>query len=358
MLEPPSVSTHPLFGVALPNLVLLIIAAGTFSGKRPPARHEALYEFALPRMGTTLRLKFYATSEVEAARAANAVFDRVEELEQMLSDYRDDSELTQLSLEGSEAPRVVSPELFEVLQKSQQIAALSGGAFDVTVGPVVELWRKARRTHEMPDAEALAQARAAVGYQNIELNAQNRTVFLRRSRMKLDLGAIAKGYAADQALRLLRSRGINCALIDAGGDLAIGDPPPGKLGWTVTVDSPDTDRGRRPCNLLLHDVGIATSGNSMQFADVHGQRFSHIVNPATGIGLEGEASSSVIALDGVTADGLATALSVMPPKKGLRMIESVDGASAYLVRQSPRGWQRFSSHGFPQGCNEKPKGRR
>jgi thiamine biosynthesis lipoprotein len=314
-----------------------------------------MYEFSLPRMGTTLHLKFYAANAVEAGKAANAVFDRVEDLEQTFSDYRDDSELTQLSREGGNAPRVVSPEMFEILESSLRISELSGGAFDITVGPVVALWREARRTHVMPDAAALVQAKAAVGYRNIELDARNRTVFLKRRDMKLDVGAIAKGYAADQALALLEARGINRALVGAGGDLRIGAPPPGKLGWDIVVDSPDTASGRRPCTLLLHDVGISTSGNSHQFADIQGRHFSHIIDPATGMGLEGGASSTVIARNGTTADGLATALSVMPPEAGLRAVESVEGASAYLVRQSPQGWEYYSSRGFPQACNEPGK---
>jgi thiamine biosynthesis lipoprotein len=311
-----------------------------------------VYEFSLPRMGTTLHLEFYAANAEEASKAANAVFDRVEDLEQTFSDYRDDSELTQLSRQGGSAPRAVSPEMFEVLESSLRISELSGGAFDVTVGPVVALWRQARRTHVMPDAAALARAQAAVGYRNIELDAQHRTVFLKRRDMKLDVGAIAKGYAADRALALLESRGINRALVAAGGDLRIGAPPPGQPGWAVVVDSPDIASGRRPCTLLLHDVGISTSGNSHQFADIHGRRFSHIVDPATGMGLEGAASSTVIARNGTTSDGLATALSVMSPEAGLRAAESVEGASAYLVRQSPQGWEYYSSRGFPRACNE------
>ena len=335
--------------------VLLSASARLYSRTR---ESQDVYEFSLPRMGTTLHLKFYAANEAEAQKAANAVFDRVEDLEQIFSDYRDDSELTQLSREGGSGPRVVSPEMFKVLESSLRISELSGGALDVTVGPVVELWRQARRTQVMPDAAALARAKAAVGYRNIELDAQNRTVFLKHRDMKLDVGAIAKGYAADQALALLGSRGINRALVGAGGDLRIGAPPPGQPGWAVVVDSPDTASGRRPCRLLLHDVGISTSGNSHQFADIHGRRFSHIIDPATDMGLEGSASSTVIARNGTTADGLATALSVMPPQAGLRAAESVEGASAYLVRQSPRGWEYYSSRGFPRACNEPGKGGR
>ena len=344
--------TPTLRALVLAIIVLAAVTqcAGESSGK--------LYEFSLPRMGTTLRVKLYAANATEANRAANAVFDRVEELEQIFSDYRDDSELTQLSRHGADAPRVVSPEMFELLDDSARISALSGGAFDVTIGPLVALWREARRTRVMPDPAALTRARTAVGYQNIELDRQNHTVFLKRSDMKLDVGAIGKGYAAEQAVALLRSRGIQRALAAAGGDMRIGAPPPGKSGWEIAIDSPDIPAAGKPCVLSLHDVAISTSGNSHQFVESNGRHWSHIVDPATGWALEGAASSTVIAPDGATADGLATALSVMPPEKGLKAVESQEGVSAYLVRQSPEGWRYYTSRGFPRGCHENTQGGR
>lgn len=337
---------------ALPPLVV-VLAVSLAHAQQVGGK---LYEFSLPRMGTTLRVKLYAANATEANRAANAVFDRVEELEQIFSDYRNDSELTQLSRHGADAPRVVSPEMFELLDDSARISALSGGAFDVTIGPLVVLWREARRTRMMPGPAALARARAAVGYQNIELDRQNHTVFLKRADMKLDVGAIGKGYAAEQAMALLRSRGIHSALVAAGGDMRIGAPPPGKSAWEIAIDSPDVPPGGKPCVLSLHDVAISTSGNSHQFVEINGRHLSHIVDPVTGWALEGAASSTVIAPDGATADGLATALSVMPPEKGLKLVDSQEGVLAYLVRQTPEGWRYYSSRHFPHACHEPAKG--
>ncbi len=314
-----------------------------------------MYEFSLPRMGTMLRLKFFAENGQAAEKAANAVFARVEELEQTFSDYRDDSELTLLSSEGAKAPREVSPEMFELLEKVQRISALSGGAFDVTIGPVVSLWREARQTHTMPDAAAMTRAKAAVGYRYLTLDEQRHTVFLKRPGMKLDLGGIAKGYAADQALAVLKSLGITRALVAAGGEVRLGAPPPEQSGWTVSVDAPDVESGERPCTLVLHDVGISTSGNSHQYAEIRGKRFSHIIDPATGMGLEGVASATVIAADSSTADGLATAFSVMTPQEGLKVANSMRGVAVYLVRQSPGGWQHFASPGFPRACHQDGK---
>jgi thiamine biosynthesis lipoprotein len=189
-----------------------------------------------------------------------------------------------------------------------------------------------------------------VDYRNIELDATRHTVFLKRAGMRLDLGAIGKGYAADQMLALLGSRGTRQAMVVAGGEVALGAPPPGKAGWRVAIDTPDTGQGNPPCVVLLHDAAASTSGNSRQFVEINGKRFSHIIDPSTGLGLEGAASTTVIAGDATTTDALATALSVMPVAEGIRLVQSLAGVAAFWVRQDGNGWTRYASQGFPKGC--------
>jgi thiamine biosynthesis lipoprotein len=309
------------------------------------------YEFSLPRMGTTFRIEFYSHDDSTASKAADAAFARAEELEQIMSDYREDSELMRLAREGVSAPFPVSDDLYDVLAKSIRISELSHGAFDVTVGPLVELWRNARKTGRMPDASELARARALVDYRNIELDAARRMVFLKRAGMKLDLGAIGKGYAADQMLALLQARGIRQAMVVAGGEVALGAPPPGRAGWRVTIDTPDTGTGNPPCAIVLHDAAVSTSGDSKQFVEVSGRRFSHIIDPSTGLGLEGAASTTVIARDSATADALGTALSVMPVADGIRLAESLPGVAVYMVRKEGNGWEHYASRDFPTACS-------
>lgn len=184
---------------------------------------------------------FYTQDPGIASQASTKAFERIEQLEQMLSDYREESELNRVCRTASQAPQRVSPELFFVLQSSLYFSELSEGTFDVTIGPVVQLWREARRDKRLPDAERLSRARLAVGFRNVVLDSETRTVFLKRNDMQLDLGAIAKGYAADQALAVLREYGINRILVDAGGDLSLGDPPPGSgdgiFGFTNGIKS-------------------------------------------------------------------------------------------------------------------------
>ncbi len=303
------------------------------------------YEFSLPRMGTMVEIILYAPSRNEASLAANAAFDRIEQLEQSMSDYREDSELNRLCREAVWNPRPVSRELYFVLETSLRISRLTGGAFDVTVGPEVALWREARRTKRLPDAKALAKAREAVGYENLELDSAAHTVLLKRDDMKLDLGGIAKGFAADEAIRLLKSCGINSALVHAGGNMTLGDAPPGATGWKIAVDDPDTSRHSY---LMLHNLGIGTSGDSYQHLDVNGRRYSHVVKPSDGMGLSDSLSTTVLAPDGITADALALGLSILPVSEALRVADSIEGVSVALSRRVGSEVRRFSSRGFPR----------
>ncbi len=190
----------------------------------------------------------------------------------------------------------VSDDLYRVLEAAQQISAETDGAFDVTIGPVTHLWRQ----RKLPDAETLSR----VGYRNLVLNPNHRTVFLKIAGMQLDLGGIAKGFAADEALAVLHARGVPIALVAVSGDLAIGDAPPGKEGWTIKLEPADRQ-------LILRNVAVSTSGDSEQSVVINGVRYSHIFDPRTGRGVVHHQAISVIAQRGLIADPLATAFNVV-----------------------------------------------
>jgi thiamine biosynthesis lipoprotein len=342
-------------GCIAPRITLACLALG-LSFLRVPAGVLAAnpllkrFEYSLPRMGTMFRIEMYAGDSVQASKAAEAAFARAEELEQIMSDYRADSELMRLSREGATAPFPVSSDLYDVLAKSLWVSELSHGLFDVSVGPLVDLWRGARKTGRLPDPVEITKARYLVDYRNIELDPARHTVLLKHAGMKLDLGAIGKGYAADQMLAVLRSQGIDHAMVVAGGEVIVGEPPPGNSGWKVGVDTADADAGGPPCTLLLRTAAVSTSGDEHQFLEVNGLRYSHVINPATGWALEGESSTTVMARDSTTADALATALSLMPVADGIRVAESLPGVSALWVRRVAREWKHYTSRGFPTSC--------
>ena len=263
-------------------------------------------------MGVPFRMVVYAKNEVHAERAVDAAFARIAELNAIMSDYETDSELSKLSRSSEEgAPEVrVSQELWLVLERSQELARATDGAFDVTIGPCAALWRKARREKEFPEADRLESARKKVGYQNLVLNEKNRSARLLRFGMRLDLGAIAKGYAADEALKVLRSFGIKRALVAASGDLALGDPPQDEDGWRVEIVGYDAPKGPPSAIVRLANCGVATSGDLFQRVEFGGVRYSHIVNPFTCVGMTNHALATVIAKDCLTADSLATVMTI------------------------------------------------
>jgi len=315
----------------------------------PPLKR---FEYSLPRMGTIFHIDLYAASSTQASEAGEAAFARAEELEQIMSDYRADSELMRLARAGATAPFPVSSDLYEVLAKSLWTSDLSRGVFDVSIGPLVDLWRSARKTGRLPDPREITRAKALVDYRNIELDPARHTVLLKRSGMKLDLGAIGKGYAADQMLAVLQAHGIQHAMVMAGGEVVVGEPPPGNSGWKVDIDTADADARTQPCTLLLRAAAVSTSGDEHQFLELNGHRYSHVINPATGWPLEGESSTTVIAKDSTSADALCTAFSLMSVEDGMRAAKSLPGVSVLWVRRVGGSWKRYASDGFPTSCRE------
>lgn len=311
---------------------LLLLLAGCVT-----TRNQKLtrYVFERPEMGVPFRIVLYAPSPELATNAAEAAFKRVADLNEIMSDYEYESELSRLGrTSGSHTKVKLSDELWTVLSKAQEMSRASGGALDVTVGPYVQIWRRARREHKLPAPETIAKARPRVGYTNI-LIMRDHTVELTAPEMRLDLGAIAKGYAADEAIRVLREHGITRALAAASGDMALGDAPPNEKGWKIELlEAKDEKRGQ--AFLILHNCGVATSGDWFQFVEIDGVRYSHIVNPHSGIGLTDRSLVTIIAKDGITADALSTTVSVLGPADGLKLARRY-GAEGREIRELGTG---------------------
>jgi FAD:protein FMN transferase len=317
--------------------LMLLTGPGALAG-------ESRFVFEKAEMGVPFRVTLYAPDEATAKAAADAAFARVEALNRILSDYDPDSELSRLARTSGQGKAVpVSDILWHVLERSQQLAEQTDGAFDITVGPLVNLWRRARRRGELPGAELLAEMRARVGYRHVRMDHQKRTVELLQPDMRLDVGGIAKGYAADEAIAVLRARGLPRALVAASGDIVAGDPPPGEAGWRVQVAALDAP-GAPPAEvLLLANRAVSTSGDAYQFVEIGGVRYSHIVDPRTGVGLTDHSLVTVIAGDGLTADGLDTAIDVLGPKRGLELLEQWPNAVARIARKPGAKVEAFES---------------
>ncbi|MBN9517659.1 FAD:protein FMN transferase [bacterium] len=330
-------------------IAVLVYAIPSVPARPAPPAAPARFEFESKHMGTTFRVVLYAADEKAAKAAADAGFARVAALDRCMSDYNRDSELMKLcaAFRTEVGPPVpVSDDLFAVLWQARELARRSDGAFDVTVGPVVQLWRHARRTQQLPDKDELAAAMRKVGWRNVELDPVRQTARLLVPGMQLDLGGIAKGYAADAVLALLRQRhGIRQALVAAAGDITCGDPPPGRDHWEVDVAP--IARGQEPRHLRLANAAVSTSGDLEQFVEIGGVRYSHIVDPRTGLGVTGRRSVTVIAPRGVTADSMTKAVTLMPAGRGLELVEASPGAAAFIAVVGPNeAVQRTESRRF------------
>jgi FAD:protein FMN transferase len=298
-------------------------------------------------MGVPFRIVLYARDEARAKAATEAAFARVSQLNAILSDYDTDSELNRLSRTAGQDQWVeLSEDLWRVLIEAQNMAHRSYGAFDVTVGPCASLWRKARRERKMPDEAKLSAARAAVGYQKLLLDYNSPAAKLLVPGMKLDLGGIAKGYAVDEAMKVLRSYGIQRALVAAAGDIAVSRPPPGKSGWRIELPSLD-ETNAPPQFISLHDGAVSTSGDTFQFVELDGKRYSHIIDPRTGIGLTDHSVVNIIAPDCTTADSLATAISVLGPETGLSLVRDTPGVRARVMRRPLDQVEAYKSQAWP-----------
>ncbi len=308
---------------------MVLLVAGCVSSPPPPAR----FEYTRPQMGLPFRIVLYAADKSTADAAAEAAFARVKQLNDILSDYDTDSELSRLNQTAGSGRAVrVGEDLWRVLERSQQTARDTDGAFDITCGPIVSLWRKARREKMLPDPGKLAEAKRAVGYEKLKLHPSDHAVELLVPYMRLDLGAIAKSYALDEAMKVLRARGIRSALITGSGDMALSGPPPGTAGWRIELAPLDAPNAPAPEFVLLRDAGLATSGDLFQHVEIAGVRYSHIVNPHTGMGLTDHGLVVVIAKDCTTANSISTSASVLGPERGLNYAASQE-ACARIVRQ-------------------------
>jgi len=278
------------------------------------------FEAVEPHMGTLFRIKLYAADKRQAEAGFRTAFDRVRDLDTILSDYKAESELNRISQNSLK----ISGDLFRVLAASQKLAEETGGAFDVTLGPVIRLWREARKNNRLPDHAALLDAGRRCGYRKLHLDAANRTATFDHQGMQLDLGGIAKGYAADEALAALKRLGIRSALVAASGDLAFSDPPQGQRGWKIGVGSFDRV-------LELSNAAVSTSGDAEQHLDSDGTRYSHIIDPGTRMGLTSGITVTIVAAHGIDADGISTAVSVLGAKRGLEFVEKQTGVAAVIV---------------------------
>lgn len=313
-----------------------------------PARAQTKkYHFSATKMGSPFNLVFVDKDSLHASKIAQSTLAFVDSLVSIYSDYDSSSELSRLSQLAGLGPVKVSPGLLEILVKSKIAYEQSKHSFDISIGPLSLLWRKARKTHQFPDSVQVSTTKILVGLDQMIIDSIHSTVSLLKKGMRLDLGGIAKGYIAEKALLQLKKSGIDAALVDAGGDIVMSNPPLQSKGWVIGVNVPEEDEELLASKLVLKNCAVATSGDVYQFFLHNGKKYAHITDPRTGYGVTFQRNVTVIAKDGAKADWLATACSILPIAASIKLAEKQDAFVLITILEN-NGVKAFKSKGFDQ----------
>lgn len=295
---------------------------------------EQLYTFKEPHMG----VEFTIRSWTEEGRVEDLTlltrdaFARIAALNRSLSDYLPESEINELAKASAGEPVPVSEDIFTLFEKAGRLTAETDGAFDITAGPVIRLWRMGRKNRALPTADQIASAKARTGFHHLVLDPEKRTILKKIDGMLFDLGGIAKGYAADAALAILKEGGFPRTLVAASGDIVVGDAPPGETGWRIGIETLEIGHDLKDLEkITLVNAAISTSGDTRRYLELDGVRYSHIVSTRTGLGLTERIGASVISPDATTSDSYATAVVLLGTKEGLQFIENKRGIECQIV---------------------------
>ena len=298
-------------------------------------------------MGTAVRVELWHEDAAAARAAMSAVMDEMHRIDATMSPFKPESELSRINREAAQKPVAISQEMFDLIGRSIEFSKLSGGAFDITFSSVGYLYDY--REHVKPTDQQIAQALPGINYRHLQLDSKARTIHYARPGVRIDLGGIAKGYAVDNCIAILKGRGISNAIVTAGGDSRLLGDKRGRP-WNVGIRDPRR-RGEVVAVLPLADVAISTSGDYERYFEEDGVRYHHIINPRTGKSATGVRSVTVIAPNGITTEGLTKSVFVKGPKEGMRLIESLKGVDAIIIDADGR---MLYSPGLRDAVREEP----
>lgn len=288
-----------------------------------------------PAMGTIFTIDLYAPDQATAEQDMNLAFNEIDRLEALLSNYRPSSELSRISREAGSGPVVTDPETFRFLERSVYWSRVSGGAFDITVGPLLRAWGFFFHQGRIPSEAELNALRDKIGWQHIALDPATRSVsFTQHQPMELDPGSIGKGFAVESVEKLLRKQGVTSAFIDAGGSTlyAIGAIP-GTAGWPIDVPDP-LHPGKLAATIQLKDTSLSTGACTQKFFLKNGHRYCHIFDPRTMRPVEGVLQTTVIDPSATDSDALSTVVFVLSPAESRRLLDPVPDVQALIFTQS------------------------
>jgi thiamine biosynthesis lipoprotein len=317
--------------------VCLVAALQSSCARKGPVKVDSGHQVV---MGTFARVVVVAADRDTGLNSIRSAMAEIHKVDELMSDYRSDSDIGRVNKEAAAKAVVVGDATFEVLQRSIEFGKLTEGAFDITVGPLMDLFRQAEKGTAAPTRQQIAEAKSKVGYEKLKLGTENKTVRFAVDGMRLDLGGIAKGYAIDKAVETARQSGALGGMVDIGGDIrCFGSPPEDRKHWRIAVQDPGATiagtAGGLLMKLKINDVAVTTSGDYQQYVMIEGKRQSHIMNGQTGKSAEGLSSVTIIADNATDADALATSVTVMGAERGLALIEKRPGTEAILITSGP-----------------------
>ena len=297
------------------------------------SRAQKLYSESSILMGSSFEITVVAEDEDFAKESLAIAKKEIIRIENLISSWDQKSETSRINRNAGIAAVEVSKELFDLIFRAQQISKLSSGAFDLTFAAIDKLWNFDGRESEMPNPDTLKASVFNIGYQLIELDEESLTVFLPKKGMKIGFGAIGKGYAADRAKQLLVERGVLGGIINASGDMNTWGTKPDGSSWTIGIVNPMNNKKVFSWFSLEHNA-VVTSGDYEKFTQINGRRYSHIIDPRTGIPSQGIVSCTVFAGKAELADAIATAIFVMGVESGLFLIDQLPDIEAILIDES------------------------
>jgi len=278
-------------------------------------------------MGSNIRVELWSEDKTVGELALRSVMDEMRRIDALMSPYKANSQLSLVNNQAAQSPIVISNELYLVIDKSLEISRLTKGSFDISFASIGFLYDY--RNKVKPDASAIHKQLSAINYKNIHLDKQRQSIYFSHPNVKIDLGGIAKGYAVDNSIELLRKQGIKHALVTAGGDTKLLGDRQGRP-WIVGIRDP-RNKNKQAVKLPLENESLSTSGDYERYFEQDGVRYHHILNPKTGYSITGVQSVSIIGPQSIVTDALSTSIFVLGVTKGLALINSVDGYSAIIV---------------------------
>lgn len=303
-----------------------------------------VYKRVLRLMGNRFEISVVGSDESLSNQHIDAAVNEISRIEKLLTTFDPSSQTNQVNQQAGEKPVKVDPEVFDLIHRSKIISQLTQGAFDITYGSVDKrLWNFDQQMQSLPDAATAARMVRLINYRNVILDEKKGTVFLKEKGMRIGFGGIGKGYAAEMARRLLIQRGVKSGVVNAAGDLTVWGQQPNGKPWTIGIADPDS--ARHPFSYLdISDMAVATSGNYEKFVVIDGKRYSHTIDPKTGLPVHGIKSVTIMSPNAEIADAMATPVMIMGIQVGLDLVNQVRGLACIIIDENDKIYTSKNIH--------------